>query len=142
MLAGISKGKTEVVFASRDTVFQQGSAADCLYFVMRGTVQLVVASREGKEAIVATLGPAEFFGEGCLAGQPHRIFTAVASDPCTLLRVEKPAMVRALHDEPSLSSVFITHLLERIVRYEADLGDQLFNSSELRLARLLLLLSH
>ena len=142
MLAGIPKGRTEVVFASRDTVFQQGSAADCLYFVMRGTVQLVVTSREGKEAIVATLGSAEFFGEGCLAGQTQRIFTAIASDDCTLLRVEKAAMARVLHDEPRLSSVFVTHLLQRIVRYEADLVDQLFNSSERRLARLLMLLSH
>ena len=141
MLAGIPKGKTEVVFAARDTVFQQGSVADSLYFVMRGTVQLVVASREGKEAIVATLGCAEFFGEGCLAGQPHRIFTATAADPCTLIRVDKAAMMRVLHDEPALSSVFVTHLLQRIVRYEADLVDQLFNSSEKRLARTLLLLA-
>src|SRR6185295_1699763 len=128
MLAGIPKGKTEVVFAARDTIFQQGSVADSLYFVMRGTVQLVVASREGKEAIVATLSCGEFFGEGCLAGQPHRIFTAIASDPCTLIRVDKAAMARVLHDEPALSSVFVTHLLQRIVRYEADLVDQLFNS--------------
>ena len=91
---------------------------------------------------MATLGCAEFFGEGCLAGQPHRIFTAIASDPCTLIRVDKAAMARVLHDEPALSSVFVTHLLQRIVRYEADLVDQLFNSSEKRLARLLLLLSH
>ena len=142
MLAGIPKGKAEVVFAARETIFQQGSAAECLYFVMRGTVQLVVASREGKEAIVATLARAEFFGEGCLAGQPHRIFTAIAADDCTLMRVEKAAMAHVLHDEPRLSSVFVTHLLQRIVRYEADLVDQLFNSSERRLARLLLLLSH
>jgi CRP-like cAMP-binding protein len=142
MLAGIPKGKTEVVFAARDTVFQQGSVASSLYFVMRGTVQLVVASSEGKEAIVATLGCAEFFGEGCLAGQPTRIFTAIAADPCTLMRVEKAAMARVLNDEPALSSVFVAHLLQRIVRYEADLVDQLFNSSEKRLARLLLLLSH
>src|SRR3954469_23946519 len=142
MLAGIPKGKTEVLHAARETIFQQGSAADSIYFVMCGTVQLVVASREGKEAIVATLGVAEFFGEGCLAGQPARIFTAIASDACKLMRVEKTAMARVLHDEPALSSVFKTHLLQRIVRYEADLVDQLFNSSEKRLARLLLLLSH
>jgi len=142
MLAGISKGKTEVVFAARDQIFQQGSIADSLYFVTHGTVQLVVASRDGKEAIVGTLGCAEFFGEGCLAGQPHRIFTATAADPCRLIRVEKAAMACVLHNEPALSSVFVTHLLQRIVRYEADLVDQLFNSSEKRLARLLLLLSH
>src|SRR5207237_3896223 len=84
----------------------------------------------------------EFFGEGCLAGQPQRIFTAIASSACTLIRVEKAAMARVLHDEPALSSVFVNHLLQRIVRYEADLVDQIFNSSEKRLARLLLLLSH
>ena len=142
MLAGIPKGKTAVECAARHTIFQQGSVADSLYFVMAGKVQLVVASREGKEAIVATLGVAEFFGEGCLAGQLNRMFTAIASDACTLMRVEKAAMMRVLHDEPALSSVFVTHLLQRIVRYEADLVDQLFNSSEKRLARLLLLLSH
>jgi len=143
MLAGIPKGgKTTIECAERQTIFQQGSPADSLYFIMRGTVQLVVASRDGKEAIVATLGVAEFFGEGCLAGQPSRIFTAIASDPCTIVRVDKAAMTRVLHDEPALSSVFTSHLLQRIVRYEADLVDQLFNSSEKRLARLLLLLSH
>jgi CRP/FNR family transcriptional regulator, cyclic AMP receptor protein len=142
MLAGIPKGKSEGKYAARETIFQQGAPADSLYFVTQGKVQLVVASREGKEAIVASLGVAEFFGEGCLAGQPHRMFTAIASDPCTLIRVEKAAMTRVLHDEPALSSVFVTHLLQRIVRYEADLVDQLFNSSEKRLARLLLLLSH
>jgi len=142
MLAGIPTGKTAVECTARQMIFQQGSVADSLYFVTRGKVQLVVASREGKEAIVATLGVAEFFGEGCLAGQPNRMFTAIASDACTLMRVEKAAMERVLHDEPALSSVFMTHLLQRIVRYEADLVDQLFNSSEKRLARLLLLLSH
>jgi CRP-like cAMP-binding protein len=142
MLAGIPKGKTEVIYAARQTIFQQGSVADSIYFVMCGKVQLVVASREGKEAIVATLGAEEFFGEGCLAGQPNRMFTVVASDACRLIRVEKAAMATVLHDEPALSSVFVTHLLQRIVRYEADLVDQLFNSSEKRLARLLLLLSH
>jgi len=142
MLAGISKGKTEIACEARQTIFQQGSVADSLYFVVRGKVQLVVASREGKEAIVATLGPEEFFGEGCLAGQPSRMFTAIASDASRLMRVEKGAMAQVLHDEPALSSMFATHLLQRIVRYEADLVDQLFNSSEKRLARLLLLLSH
>ena len=142
LLAGIPKGKIAIEYAAHQTVFQQGAPADSLYFVMRGKVQLGVASREGKEAIVATLGVAEFFGEGCLAGQPARMFTAIASDPCTLMKVEKPAMAKVLHDEPALAEVFVTHLLQRIVRYEADLVDQIFNSSEKRLARLLLLLSH
>ena len=142
MLAGIPKGKTEVAFAERETIFQQGSPAESIYFVTGGKVQLVVTSREGKEAIVATLGVAEFFGEGCLAGQPGRIFTAIASAPCTLIKVDKAALAHVLQTEPALSSVFTTHLLQRIVRYEADLVDQLFNSSEKRLARLLLLLAH
>ena len=120
----------------------QGESADSLYFLLRGKVQLGVASHAGKEAIVATLGAGEFFGEGCLAGQPSRMFTAISSGACTLIKVDKPAMTRALHDEPALAEVFIAHLLSRIVRYEADLVDQLFNSSEKRLARLLLLLSH
>jgi len=142
LLAGISKGKTEVECAAQHTIFLQGAPADSLYFLLKGKVQLGVASSEGKEAIVATLGAGEFFGEGCLAGQPTRMFTAVSAGASTLLRVEKPAMARLLHDEPALSEVFVTHLLQRIVRYEADLVDQLFNSSEKRLARVLLLLSH
>src|SRR5437764_3862287 len=116
MLAGIPRGKSEVKCAARETVFQQGAPADSLFFIMKGKVQIVVTSREGKEAIVASLGVAEFFGEGCLAGQPRRMFTAIASDPCTVVRVEKAAMTRVLHDEPALSSVFVTHLLQRIVR--------------------------
>ena len=142
LLAGISKGKAVVECAAQHTIFLQGAPADSLYFLLNGKVQLGVASSEGKEAIVATLGAGEFFGEGCLAGQPSRMFTAISSGVCTLLKVEKPAMAKVLHDEPALSEVFVTHLLQRIVRYEADLVDQLFNSSEKRLARLLLLLSH
>jgi CRP-like cAMP-binding protein len=120
----------------------QGQPADALYFLLRGKVKLAVTSQEGKEAIVATLGPGEFFGEGCLAGQPLRMATAASVGACTLAMVEKPMMARLLHDEPGLAEVFITHLLSRIVRYEADLVDQMFNSSEKRLARILLLLSH
>src|SRR4051812_37091658 len=100
MLAGIPKGKSELEFAVRAMIFQQGAAADSLYFVSEGKVQLVVASQDGKEAIVASLGAGEFFGEGCLAGQPQRMFTAIASDPCTLIRVEKAAMTRVLRAEP------------------------------------------
>jgi CRP/FNR family cyclic AMP-dependent transcriptional regulator len=120
----------------------QGAPSDSVYFLVRGKVRLSVASHEGKEAIVATLGAGEFFGEGCLAGQPLRMFTAISAGDCTLARVEKPAMAQVLHEKPGLSDVFITQLLSRIIRYEADLVDQLFNSSEKRLARLLLLLSH
>jgi CRP/FNR family transcriptional regulator, cyclic AMP receptor protein len=142
LLSAISRGKTAVECGDQHTIFMQGETAASLYFLLRGKVQLGVASQAGKEAIVATLGAGEFFGEGCLSGQPSRMFTAISSGACTLIKVDKPAMTRALHDEPALAEVFIAHLLSRITRYEADLVDQLFNSSEKRLARLLLLLSH
>ena len=123
-------------------IFMQGQRADSVYFLLRGKVKLAVATPEGKEAIVASLSAGEFFGEGCLTGQPYRMATAISVGDCTVAKVEKPTMARALHEEPGLAELFVTHLLTRIVRYEADLVDQLFNSSEKRLARLLLLLSH
>jgi CRP/FNR family transcriptional regulator, cyclic AMP receptor protein len=141
LLAGISRGKTVLEYGANHTIFMQGQPADSLYFVLGGKVKLAVASQEGKEAIVATLGCGEFFGEGCLAGQPLRMATATSVGECTLAKVEKPTMARMLHDEPGLAEIFITFLLSRIVRYEADLVDQMFNSSEKRLARILLLLS-
>ena len=142
LLAGVSRGTTVVERGANHTIFMQGEPADSLYFLLRGKVKLGVASHEGKQAIVATLGPGEFFGEGCLGGQPLRMFTAISVGECTLTRVDKPTMARLLHEEQGLAEVFATHLLSRIIRYEADLVDQLFNSSEKRLARLLLLLSH
>jgi len=141
-LTGITRGKTLLECGANHAVFMQGAPADSLYFILRGKVKLAVTSPEGKEAIVATLGSGEFFGEGCLAGQPFRIATATSVGSCTLARVEKPMMARMLHEEQGLAEMFITHLLSRIVRYEADLVDQMFNSSEKRLARMLLLLSH
>lgn len=142
LLAGISRGKTVLAYGANRTIFMQGQPADSLFFLLRGKVKLAVASHEGKEAIVATLGPGEFFGEGCLAGQPSRMATAVSVGDCTLAKVEKPTMARMLHEDQGLAEMFVTHLLSRIIRYEADLVDQLFNSSEKRLARILLLLSH
>jgi len=141
-LADIAKGKTVSTFAPNETVFMQGGPADGVCFILRGKVKLSVASHDGKEAIVATLGPGEFFGEGCLVAQPLRMATATSVGDCTLARVDKAVMARRLHDEPELAQMFITHLLTRIIRYEADLVDQMFNSSEKRLARILLLLSH
>jgi CRP-like cAMP-binding protein len=120
----------------------QGQPADSLYFLLRGKVQLAVTSHDGKEAIVATLGPGDFFGEGCLAGQPVRMGTAMSVGDCTLTEIEKSTMARVLREEQGLAEVFMTHLLARIVRYEADFVDQMFNSTERRLARILLLLSH
>jgi len=138
----MSRGKTVLECGANHTLFMQGQPADSLFFLLRGRVKLAVASHEGKEAIVGTLGPGEFFGEGCLAGQPFRMATAISVGDCTLAMVEKSMMVRMLHEEQGVAELFITHLLSRIIRYEADLVDQLFNSSEKRLARILLLLSH
>ena len=142
LLSGISVGKSVLTCGANHIIFMQGQSADSLYFLLRGKVQLAVTSHDGKEAIVATLGAGEFFGEGCLAGQPQRIATASSVGDCTLTKIEKAAMARTLQEQHGLATVFITHLLSRIVRYEADLVDQMFNSSEKRLARILLLLSH
>jgi CRP-like cAMP-binding protein len=142
LLARISKNGTVLECAENDTIFMQGEPADSVYFVLEGKVRLSVATPEGKEAIVATLDAGEFFGEGCLAGQLSRMATANSVGDCTLTKVEKATMVRMLHEEPGLAELFVTHLLARIIRYEADLIDQMFNSSEKRLARMLLLLSH
>jgi CRP-like cAMP-binding protein len=141
-LAGISKGKTVIEYGANRTIFSQGEPADSVFYLRRGKVKFAVTSQQGKEAIVAILDAGEFFGEGCLAGQLLRIATANAMTDCTLVRIEKPLMVRMLHEQQGVSELFVTHLLARNIRYEADLVDQLFNSSEKRLARMLLLLSH
>jgi CRP/FNR family cyclic AMP-dependent transcriptional regulator len=142
LLTRLSKNRTVLEFGENDTIFMQGQAADSLYFVLRGKVRIAVATQEGKEAIVATLCAGEFFGEGCLAGQPVRMATAISVGDCALTQVQKPTMVRMLHEEPALAEMFVSHLVTRIIRYEADFIDQMFNSSEKRLARMLLLLSH
>jgi len=143
LLPGVMKGKTVLELDGvNETVFMQGQEADALFFVVRGKVKLTVVSHGGKEAIVATLGPGEFFGEGCLVGQLARMATATAVGECTLIRMEKAAMAATLLERQPLAGLFINHLLTRIIRYESDLADQLFNSSEKRLARTLLLLSH
>ena len=141
-LTGISRGKTILEYRAKCNIFTQGEPAESMFFIGRGKVKLAVISFEGKEAIIATLGSGEFFGEGCLAGQPLRMATAISVEDCTLTRVEKPIMARMLHEERGLAEMFVTHLLSRNIRYEADLVDQMFNSSEVRLARMLLLLSH
>src|ERR1700674_4032733 len=141
-LTGISRGKTVLEYGADDTIFMQGAPADSVVFLLRGKVKLAVTSYDGKEAIVGTLASGELFGEGCLAGQPLRMATAISVGDCNLIKVEKPIMARMLHEEQGLAEMFVTHLLSRIIRYEADLVDQLFNSGEKRLARILLLLSH
>jgi CRP-like cAMP-binding protein len=141
-LAEIARGKTVLEYGANRTIFLQGDPADSVFYLQRGKVKLTVTSQQGKEAIVTILGADEFFGEGCLAGQPLRISAAVAVTDCTLYRIEKALMVRLLHEQHGISELFITHLLSRNIRFEEDLVDQLFNSSERRLARILLLLAH
>jgi CRP/FNR family transcriptional regulator, cyclic AMP receptor protein len=142
VLTGIFRGKTIMECGKDRAIFQQGQPADSLFYIRRGKVKLTVISQQGKEAIVAVLSAGEFFGEGCIAGQLLRMATAVAMTDCTLDRIEKSLMIRLLHEHHDISELFVTHLLSRNIRYEADLVDQLFNSSEKRLARILLLLAH
>lgn len=141
-LGGISRGKTVLECGANRNIFMQGDPADAVFYVRQGKVKLAVTSKQGKEAIVAVLGAGEFFGEGCLAGAKLRVETAIAMTDCTLARIEKPLMVQMLHEQHRVAELFVTHLLSRNIRYEEDLVDQLFNSSEKRLARILLLLAH
>jgi CRP/FNR family cyclic AMP-dependent transcriptional regulator len=140
-LARISN-KNTVEYSANHHIFSRGDRADSVFYLRHGKVKLTVTSEHGRKAIVATLGDGEFFGEGCLAGQPLRTATAIAMADCTLVRIEKPLMVRLLHEEHEFSEMFVTHLLSRNIGYEAGLIDQFFDSSEKRLARILLLLSH
>jgi CRP-like cAMP-binding protein len=138
----LSAGKTAQVYLAEECVFHQGDAADAVFYVQSGRVKLTVVSKSGKEAVIAILSQASFFGEGCLAGQPIRMATASADQKSTIVRVEKRAMVELLHREPVFAEQFLAYLLSRNVRMEADLVDHLFNSSEKRLARLLLLMAN
>ncbi|MDQ3213565.1 MAG: Crp/Fnr family transcriptional regulator [Acidobacteriota bacterium] len=141
-LGAAGLGKRAVLFARRDVIFTQGDACDSVMYVRTGGVQLSVISHAGKEAVVATLGPRDFLGEGALAGQPVRLATARATMASTLLVVPKRQMIRLLRTDLAFSDRFLAYMLGRNARLEADLIDQLFNSSEKRLARTLLLLSH
>jgi len=135
-------GHTIVKCRTGEMVFSQGSPADMVFYVLKGKVKLTVVSKQGKEAVVAIHGPDQFFGEGCLTGQPRRLSSAVALSDCEIMRLDKASMVRVLHEEAAFSRFFIDHLLTRTLRVEEDLVDQLFNSSERRLARTLLLLAN
>ena len=141
-LATVNHGRTVSTYRRDAIVFRQASPADAVFYIRKGRIKIVVASQQGKEAVVAVLGPGEFFGEGCLIGQPLRLATARAMVDSEIMRVGKAEMVRVLHDEPSFGELFMAHLLTRNSRVEADLVDQLFNSSEKRLARMLLLLAN
>ena len=140
-LASITVGKSSRRYPRGKAVFSQGDVADAVFYVERGKVALTVVSTRGKEALVGSLGPGTYFGEGCLAGQPLRMSSVRALQASTILRVDRPAMVALLHREPELRQLFIAHLLSRSIRIEEDLIAQLFNSSEKRLARALLLLA-
>jgi CRP/FNR family transcriptional regulator, cyclic AMP receptor protein len=141
LLNGIFRGKTVLECGMDRHVFRQGQPADSLFYLRQGKVKLTVISQQGKEAIIAILSAGDFFGEGCLAGQSLRMATAFAMTDCTLDKIDKVLMARMLHEHHDVAELFVKHLLTRNIRYEADLVDQLFNSSEKRLARILLLLS-
>ncbi|MGA2358118.1 MAG: Crp/Fnr family transcriptional regulator [Terriglobales bacterium] len=141
-LATIGEGRKVVPFSRKQTIFTQGDAADSVFYIQEGKVRLTVVSKIGKEATLGILSEGEFFGEGGLAGQPLRMGSATAMTDCELLCIDKKAMMLALHREHAFSDLFVTYLLARNIRYEEDLVDQLFNSSEKRLARILLLLAH
>jgi CRP/FNR family cyclic AMP-dependent transcriptional regulator len=141
-LATIGQGRKVVVFPKKQAVFTQGDAADSVFYIQQGKVKLTVVSKVGKEATLGILGEGDFFGEGGLAGQALRMGSATTMTDCEFLRIDKKAMMLALHREHKFSDLFVAYLLARNIRYEEDLVDQLFNSSEKRLARLLLLLAH
>jgi CRP/FNR family transcriptional regulator, cyclic AMP receptor protein len=141
-LAKNGLGRDIVELEKRDTVFSQGDAADAVFYIQKGKVKLTVVSERGKEATIALLGPGDFVGEECIAAiQPQRLTTAASITPCTILRISRKEMVRVLDQEKAFSEVFVSYLLARNVRIQEDLIDQLFNSSEKRLARALLLLA-
>jgi len=141
-LAKVSEGRTTANYERSEAVFVQGDSANAIYYLQKGKVKLTVVSNQGKEAVVAILGAGDFFGEGCLAHQALRMSTATAMDESSIMRLEKTRMMRVLHDEPAFSEVFVAHLLARSIRVEEDLVDQLFNSSEKRLARVLLMMAN
>ena len=141
-LATIGEGRESVLFERKQGIFAQGDPADAVFYIRTGKVKLTVVSKTGREATIGILGDGDFFGEGSLAGQEVRMDSATAMTECSLLRIDKKAMMQTLHREHDFSDLFVAYLLTRNVRYEEDLVDQLFNSSEKRLARMLLLLAH
>jgi len=141
-LATIGEGRKTLAVSRKSVIFTQGDIADAVFYVQKGRVRLTVVSKGGKEATIGILSEGDFFGEGSLGGQALRIGSAVAMTDCHLLRIEKKAMMNALHREHAFSDLFVAYLLARNIRYEEDLVDQFFNSSEKRLARVLLILAH
>jgi CRP/FNR family cyclic AMP-dependent transcriptional regulator len=141
-LSTIDDGRKIVTLPKKQTVFSQGDTADSVFYIQKGKVKLSVVARGGKEAAIGVLNAGDFFGEGCLTGQPLRMCSATTMTECTIMRIDKKSMIEVIHREHSFSDLFVAYLLTRNIRYEEDLVDQLFNSSEKRLARILLLLAH
>jgi len=141
-LTKVGNGKTSLTSPKKHTIFSQGDAAEAVFYIQAGKVKLTVVSKQGKEAVVAILIRGSFFGESCLAGQTVRSATSTALEDCSIVRIDKDAMLRMLHEEPAFAELFTGYLLTHTMRVEADLVDQLFNSSEKRLARLLLLMAN
>ena len=141
-LSTINGGRKTLSLSKNQMVFSQGDSSDSVFYIQKGRVRLSVVSKKGKEATIGVLNEGDFFGEGCLAGQPLRMCSATAMTDCTLMRIDKKSMMEVLHREHAFSDMFVAYLLTRNIRYEEDLVDQLFNSSEKRLARILLLLAH
>jgi CRP/FNR family transcriptional regulator, cyclic AMP receptor protein len=140
-LSTINGGRKIVVFPKKETIFAQGDSSDAVFYIKKGKVKLTVVSHLGKEATIGILGEGDFFGEGCLTGQLLRLCSATAMTDCSVMRIDKKSMIEVLHREHEFSDLFVAYLLTRNIRYEEDLVDQLFNSSEKRLARILLLLA-
>ncbi len=141
-LATVGDGRHSVNYNSKEIIFRQGDAAEAVYYLEKGSVQISVISEEGKEGVIATLGEGDFFGDGCIAGQDLYLSSASATKQSTVITVDKSEMIRALRDHPEFSEMFMSFLMTRNIRIEADLVDQLFNSSEKRLARVLMQLSN
>ena len=141
-LSTIDGGRTIAAAREKQPIFAQGDSADSVFYIQKGKVKLAVLSRNGKEVTIGVLADGDFFGEGCLTGQPFRMYSATAMTDCTVMRIDKKSMMNVIHRERAFSDMFVAYLLARNIRYEEDLVDQLFNSSEKRLARVLLLLAH
>ena len=141
-LSIINGGRKILAFPKKQAIFVQGDSSDAVFYIQKGRVKITVVSKTGKEATIGILKEGDFFGEPCLAGQPLRLCSAIALTDCSVMRVEKKTMMEVLHEEHAMAAVFVAYLLTRNIRYEEDLADQLFNSSEKRLARMLLMLAH
>ena len=142
LLTSANGGRSTVRYSENERIFRQGDQADAVFYIQKGKIKLTVVSEQGKEAVIAMPDAGDFFGEGCLAGQPLHMASAIAMSDSTIVRIETDTMIRVLHEEPKLSEAFMGFLLSRNIQFEADLVDQLFNSSERRLARILLLLAN